>query len=142
MVTPVAYTSSQLNLILQIVIFIFLTGGLSLKQKGKFIQHGTMMLTAIILNMISFLWVMWPSFRGLDVLSFDSTIKYLSFLHGVLGATAEVLGIFLVASWGLRKSVAGCSRRKNVMRLTLTLWIISLFFGFLVYALLYGIGTI
>ena len=140
--TFVAYTPSQLNLILQIVIFIFLMGGLSFKQKGKFIQHGTMMLAAIILNMISFLLVMWPSFRGFDVLSFDSTIKYVAFLHGVLGAIAEVLGVFLVASWGLRKSVAGCSQRKSVMRLTLTLWIISLFLGFLIYALLYGIVTI
>lgn len=140
-----AYTIPQLNLILQVIIAVVLFVSLAFKQKGKFIAHGGTMLVAVILNAFSFFWIMGPSFLGLGSFVSEQPSNILSLatiLHGILGAVAEILGIYIVVVWGLRKSTQQCIRKRTAMRITLILWLVALFSGFLLYAILYGIITI
>jgi len=130
------------NLILQFVILALLFVGLFYKQKGKFVFHGSTMLIAVVLNAVSFFLVMWPSFVTFDFSVLDSPIKIMSLTHGILGGVAEILGVFLVAAWGLQKNVQSCIKRKMIMRITIILWLIALVLGILLYANLYGIMTI
>jgi uncharacterized membrane protein YozB (DUF420 family) len=97
---------------------------------------------AVILNIASFLLVMLPS-----LLSASPSVSYgsygiISLSHGLLGGIALVLGIFLVAAWGLQRSVQSCVKRKMIMRVTISLWFVALILGFLLYAILYGIITL
>lgn len=132
---------ADVNLILQIVILAVLVVGLAWKQKSKFVFHGSTMLIAVVLNAISFFLVMWPSFVTFDFSVLDHPLKIVSLTHGILGGTAEILGVFLVAAWGLQKTVQSCVRRKMIMRVTIVLWLLALVLGFLLYAGLYGIIT-
>jgi uncharacterized membrane protein YozB (DUF420 family) len=136
---------AQFNLIFQIIILAVLFVGFGLKQRGKFVAHGSTMLIAVVLNAVSFLLAMGPSFFSLSGFISEQPTHVLSvavIIHGILGAIAEILGIYLVVSWGLRKSVQSCQRRKPIMRVTMVLWPIAVFLGILLYALLYGIIAI
>jgi uncharacterized membrane protein YozB (DUF420 family) len=133
---------ADINLILQIVILAMLIIGLAYKQKGKFAFHGSAMLIAVVLNAVSFFFVMWPSFATFDFSVLNSTVEIVSLTHGILGGIAEILGVFLVAAWGMQKTVQSCIRRKMIMRITMILWLIALVLGIILYAALYGIITI
>jgi uncharacterized membrane protein YozB (DUF420 family) len=135
---------AQFNLIFQIIILAVLFVGFGLKQRGKFVAHGSTMLIAVVLSAVSFLLAMGPSFFSLSGFISEQPTHVLSvavIIHGILGAIAEILGIYLVVSWGLRKSVQSC-QRKRIMRVTMVLWPIAVFLGILLYALLYGIIAI
>jgi len=54
-------------------------------------------------------------------------------LHGIMGIIAAVLGVWIVASWRLRASLQYCMPKKKFMLLTLTLWLIALLLGILLY---------
>jgi uncharacterized membrane protein YozB (DUF420 family) len=128
-----------MNLVLQIVTLAVLFVGLGLKQKGKFAFHGSTMLVAVVLNAVSFFWVMWPAFLGYDYSVLNHPVKIVSLIHGVLGGVAEVLGVFLVVSWGVQRKVQSCIRRKTVMRVTIALWVIALILGIVLYGIITGI---
>lgn len=133
---------ANINLALQIVILAILSIGMGYKRKGRFASHGSAMLIAVVLNAVSFFLVMWPSFVTFDFSTLDSPIKIASLTHGILGGIAEILGVFLVAAWGLQKTVQSCVRRRMIMRITIALWVVALALGILLYAALYGIITL
>ncbi|UCD26630.1 MAG: hypothetical protein JSV75_00365 [Candidatus Bathyarchaeota archaeon] len=131
--------ASDLNLLLQVFIFILLTGGVTIaKFRRGFNRHGTVMGIAVFLNTISMAIVMIPSlqgFRGLFSMPFsDAALIVLS--HSIMGTVVEVLGIWLVGVWLINK-IRACARRKNVMRVTVFLWLIELLVGIYIYIMLY-----
>jgi uncharacterized membrane protein YozB (DUF420 family) len=139
-VLTVGPASSQANLALQIIIFTIVLISFVFVKKRRFWVHGVMMLVAVVLNAFSFLWVMEPSFLSLEQFIISHPVNRISLAtmaHGVLGATVEILGVWLVVSWGLRKSTACCVRKRRMMLVTLILWAITFFLGVLVYMLLY-----
>ena len=131
----------DVNLILQIVMFLIIVIGLVYKRKNKFKMHGGLMGIAIILHVISFLAVMGPIF----FMYFREFVKYISYpeiqttwIHAIPGAVAMILGIILVGSWALNPSnITACSRRKRLMDITILFWFVSLIFGIATYILLY-----
>jgi uncharacterized membrane protein YozB (DUF420 family) len=131
----------DINLIVQIVMFLIIGIGFIYKIRRKYKIHGSMMGIAVILHVISFITVMGPSFSGgyefLTTATSETGVQTI-WVHVIAGAIAMLLGIFLVAAWALRPSnVAGCSRRKRIMDVTIGLWLVSLIFGITSYVIFY-----
>jgi len=130
---------AQANLAFQIAIMALLVVSMALKRKGKLFAHGTTMLVAVILNTASFFLVMGPSLLNLEQLVVDQPLDRLSMVtlaHAAFGSVAEILGIWIVASWHLQTSTQNCAGKKKLMRLTFLLWEIALVVGVLLYILL------
>ncbi|UCB60827.1 MAG: hypothetical protein JSW72_01830 [Candidatus Bathyarchaeota archaeon] len=131
--------ASDLNLLLQVFIFILLVGGVVIaKFRRGFNRHGTVMGIAVFLNTISMAIVMIPSllgFRGLFSAPF-SDAALIVFSHSIMGTVVEILGIWLVGVWLINK-IRACAKRKNVMRITVILWLIELLVGIYIYIMLY-----
>ncbi len=136
-----AVLQTDVNLILQVVMFIIIVIGLVYKNKRKFKIHGGLMGIAVILHVISFLLVMGPSFsEGYDF--FTTATSELgvqtTWIHAVPGAIAMIMGIVLVGAWALRSSnIAACRRMKRLMDITVLLWLVSLIFGIATYIVFY-----
>lgn len=140
LLNPAAPFLSDVNLLLQIAIFIFLAVGLSSKFMHRYLTHGTIMTIAVILNTFSIFAVMVPSFQSNPAL-FEGLIprlEYVAIPHMILGSVVEALGIFLVAKWVLSiHNIQGCVRRKRIMLVTISLWLVNLLLGVYLYGILY-----
>jgi uncharacterized membrane protein YozB (DUF420 family) len=131
---------SQVNLGLQVVVLVLLLSSYLLKRRGRFFLHGSLMLTAVVLNAVGLLLVMGSSLLSLSADSFAGLSLVASvvvLIHAVLGSIVLILGIWIVGSWRLRSNVQPCVRKKRVMLVTIALWIIVLSLGVCVYAPLY-----
>ncbi len=131
------------SLIIQIIVFAMLLLGYGYKRSFKFRKHGVIMAGAVFLHLVTILVIMIPSFALAVLPEFIipeplMTISLVGLIHGITGVLAVVLGLYLVAAWGFRADVKGCYRRKQTMRLTLIVWLISLILGVVLYALFYG----
>lgn len=130
----------ETNLTLQVVILALLVAAYSLKRRGQFISHGTLMLVAVVLNVISFLLVMGPSLFSLGkngVIRVPSGLSIVAAGHASLGGIAMALGIWLVASWHFRAPIRNCVRKKRAMLVVFVLWVLALILGILLFILLY-----
>jgi uncharacterized membrane protein YozB (DUF420 family) len=83
----------QINLSLQIATLIILFASLILKRKRKYFAHGATMLTAVILNALSFLLVMMPSLSTLEILKTQPLhwFSLATLAHAGLGAITIIL---------------------------------------------------
>jgi uncharacterized membrane protein YozB (DUF420 family) len=136
-----AVLQTDINLILQIVMFAIIVISLIYKNKMKFKIHGVLMGIAVILHVISLLAVMGPSFSAGYEYFTTSTSDFgvqTMWIHAIPGAIALILGIILVGTWASRPSnIAACSRRKRIMDITTLLWLVSLIFGIASYIVFY-----
>jgi uncharacterized membrane protein YozB (DUF420 family) len=125
------------SLVIQIVVLVLLLGGYSLKRMKKFRQHGITMLIAVVLHTIVILAWMVPSFSSLfsfpDSINFADMIVVIVLVHALMGIAADILGIWLIASWRLRADIKACFAKKTIMRVTITLWLITLVLGIILY---------
>ena len=131
---------AQSNLVFQIIILALLIASLILKKGRNYFLHGSTMMIAAILNAFSFILVMGPSLLNLGQLVVDKPLNMISIAtmtHGILGAIAEFLAIWVVVSWRLRSSTKYCVKKRKIMKVTLVLWLIAVFSGILLYAFLY-----
>jgi uncharacterized membrane protein YozB (DUF420 family) len=123
-------TVSDLNLVLQIVIFIiFLTGIFFIKRKKKNLEkHRLLMATAILINFVSIFTVMGKSFLihfGLLIERFYDFGPLITWIHAIVGGLAMIMGIgFLFRHPG--KIVLN-------MRIAAVLWAIALILGIVFY---------
>jgi uncharacterized membrane protein YozB (DUF420 family) len=136
-----AVLQTDINFILQIVMFLIIVISLIYKNKMKFKIHGVLMAIAVILHVLSLLAVMGPSFaEGYEYFTTatsDLGVQTM-WIHAIPGALAMIMGIVLVGAWALRPSnVAACSRRKRIMDITTLLWMVSLIFGIASYIVFY-----
>jgi uncharacterized membrane protein YozB (DUF420 family) len=130
--------SADLNLLIQIALGIALLAGAFLARAKHYRAHGICQTVVLILNLPMIALVMWPSLhmRVLPKLSRHLGKRYyaIAMAHGVLGAIAELLGlyIFLVAGTNILPHSWRFQRWKLWMRIELALWWV---------VLLSGIGT-
>jgi uncharacterized membrane protein YozB (DUF420 family) len=128
---------ATISLVTQIVVLVLLFGGIWLKGKKKYRQHGIMMFTAVVLHTVVILAWMIPTFSSL--FSYPITLNPVNaflvaiLVHAFMGIAAVILGIWLVASWRLQVDVKACFAKKKAMRVTLTLWLITLVLGIILY---------
>ena len=136
-----ALFQTDINLILQIVMFLIIIIGLVYKNKRKFKIHGGMMGIAVILHILTFVLVMGPSFsEGYDYFTTAASDLGVqtTWIHAIPGTIAMILGIVLVGAWALRPSnIAACSKMKRIMDITTILWLVSLIFGVATYFVFY-----
>jgi uncharacterized membrane protein YozB (DUF420 family) len=128
----------QINLGLQIIILAILFASLVLKRKRKYFAHGATMLTALILNTLSFLLVMMPSLRNLEIVRTQPLhwFSLATLAHAGVGAITIILSMWIVVAWRLQSSNQNCIKKRKLMRLTLILWLLVFLLGFLLYAAL------
>ncbi len=95
------------------------------------------MFAATLLHSVTILAWMIPSFSGLitapGAISLVDLLTIGIIIHAIAGMIAVILGVWIVASWRLRVDVKTCFAKKNIMRVTITLWIIALAIGIILY---------
>jgi hypothetical protein len=130
----------NVSLILRIVILFLLILGLPFvrgqNSRKNIIWHGYSTVLALVLHTILIFVVMIPTFAGgfaeIAGLSLFNSISVWS--HAVLGTTAEVSGIMLVALWLLKgPSSMACGRLKKWMMPIFIIWTVSIINGALVH---------
>jgi uncharacterized membrane protein YozB (DUF420 family) len=127
---------ATISLVIQLVVIGLLLGGVWLKATKKFRQHGITMLTAVVLHAVMIFAWMIPSFSSLFSSPSSRNLADMMtviIVHAFTGIAATVLGIWLVASWRLQADMKTCFAKKNVMRVTITLWLIALIIGIILY---------
>jgi hypothetical protein len=128
---------ATLTLLSQIGIFVLLYASLQLKKIGRYREKGILMTTGVILHMIIIFVIMLPSFWiGLVPQIVKPPLDVNTFLvpaHVVTGTIAAALGVWIVGSWRLRKSLEFCAPKKRWMRVTLYIWLASIILGFILY---------
>jgi hypothetical protein len=126
------------NLVIQIAILLLIGLSLLLKKKKMFTWHGNVMLVAVLINGVLLLSHMGPSLIYLlreEIPVLDS-VAFVGLFHGIVGAVAEFLGIWLVGTWAyVQSETKYCIKRKKLMRTILAFWIVALALGFLYYLL-------
>jgi len=136
-----AFFITDLNLIIQIIAFIFVLIGFRYKVRRKFRNHGFAMGTAVFLHFFSFLIAMGPSFfKGFKFFITDVSLTGVQtmWVHAVTGVIALILGIAIVVAWVARASdITVCTRRKRLMDVTILFWFTSLIFGIATYLFFY-----
>jgi len=100
-----------------------------------------MMGAAIGLHTAAIFGIMVPSMLGLDGLlgNFMTNFALITLTHAALGTLVEIMGVWLIVAWlhDSSRAVGKCSGRKNIMRITIILWLAELALGLLVYTMLY-----
>ena len=126
------------NLVIQIIILLLIAVSLLLKRKKMFVWHGNVMLVAVMINGLMLISHMGPSLIYLlreEIPVLDS-VAFIGLFHGIVGAVAEFLGIWLVGTWAyVQSETSYCIKRKKLMRIILAFWIGALALGFLYYIL-------
>jgi hypothetical protein len=131
----VSFFAAQVDLILQISIFVFLTVGLLVERKRKIKIHARLMLAAVVLNLVSFFAIMAPAWDNVGEGGAGglSTIGMLHVTFGGLTMLSSlwVLGTWLVPTLLLQNAKLRCYGKlnKRIMWVVLTLWLISLTMG-------------
>jgi hypothetical protein len=126
------------NLVIQIAILLLIGLSLLLKKKKMFVWHGNVMLVAVMINGLLLISHMGPSLIYLlreEIPVLDS-VAFVGLFHGIVGAVAEFLGIWLVGTWAyVQSETKYCIKRKKLMRTILAFWTVALALGFLYYLL-------
>jgi uncharacterized membrane protein YozB (DUF420 family) len=127
---------ADVNLLIQIAMGIALLAGAFLARAKRYTAHGICQALVVVLNLPMIALVMWPSFheRVLPRLSshFGKRNYAIATAHGMLGAIAEIFGLYilLVAGTNILPASWRVQRWKLWMRVELVLWWIVLLTGF------------
>jgi len=126
---------ADLNLVVQVIMGVALIGGAVLAKRKRYTAHGICQTMVLLLNLLMIELVMWPSFqqqvRPALPKVFHKWYYAAATIHALLGAAAELLGLYIVI-------VAGTSALpewlrfkdwKRWMRAELMLWSIVVLTG-------------
>jgi len=132
----VSLTDATISLAIQITVLALLIIAWTLKNRKKFRQHGITMTTAVVLHIITILYVMIPSLSSF--LNSPGTIildpiVIITFIHVALGFITVALGIWLAASWHFKTDLQTCFSNKRLMKPTIALWFIAILLGVTIY---------
>ena len=130
---------SDLNLTIQVLMGVALIFGAFLARAKRFVAHGICQTAVLILNLALICFWMWPSFHS-HVLPrlpkrLGKRFYAVATIHGVLGALAEIFGLYivLVAGTKILPETWRLKRWKLWMRVELALWWFVLMTGALTY---------
>jgi uncharacterized membrane protein YozB (DUF420 family) len=134
---------ADLNLMLQILMGIVLLAGMWLARAKRYRAHAACQASVLILNLFLIALVMWPSFhqhvRPRLPARWTKPYVLVATVHGVLGAAAEIFGLYILVVAGTDLLPASwCFRRWRLwMRVELALWWIVLLSGTVTYFVWY-----
>jgi uncharacterized membrane protein YozB (DUF420 family) len=135
---------ANFNLVTQLAMGVALIAGAFLARAKRYTAHGICQSAVLLLNLVMIAVVMWPSFHGqvMPALPKHLTDSYYgaATAHGILGAIAELLGLYLVLAVGTdtlphRLRII---RLKLWMRIELILWWLVIVTGVLTYYVWYA----
>jgi uncharacterized membrane protein YozB (DUF420 family) len=128
---------STISLSIEMVALGLLISGYLLKRQKKYRQHGLSMLSALALHIVAILVVMVPSLAAFfsvpSSVNFADILVIVTLVHVSAGLLAALLGVWLVGSWHLQESLQTCFRKKRVMDVTLSLWLLAIALGLVIY---------
>jgi uncharacterized membrane protein YozB (DUF420 family) len=136
---------ADINLVLQLIILALLIVSTLVGRRRGVSTRRTLMSIAVTLNAVLIIAVMNPSFFRIlpfAVRNPAGPVPSLLWPHVLLGAPAELLGVYLVASANLdwdRTAQPGPVRRtaRTLFRILLLFWTAALIIGLAVYSTLY-----
>jgi uncharacterized membrane protein YozB (DUF420 family) len=135
--------AADLNLVVQLVMGAALTAGVFLAKRKYYRAHGICQTTVLLLNLLMIGLVMWPTFRQQVKPTLPKVLHKWYFaaptIHAVLGAAAELLGLYIVivAGTSILPEWLRFKDWKRWMRAELTLWFIVVLTGMGTYYLWY-----
>ena len=141
---PGAGLEANLNLVVQLAMGVALIAGALFARAKRFTAHGICQSAVLLLNLIMIAFVMGPSFHGrvMPALPKHVTDSYYgaATAHGILGAIAELLGIYIVLAVATNTIPRRLriSRWKRWMRFELALRWIVIVTGVLTYYVWYA----
>jgi hypothetical protein len=96
--------ASDLNLFLQVAMGFALLAGTYLARMKRYRAHGICQASVLVINLFSIALVMWPSFHQKVLPRLPARLARRNFAvataHGLLGAAAELLGIYILLAAG------------------------------------------
>ena len=111
------------------------------RLKHSFVRHALMMGAGISLHTIAIFAIMVPSLLSLRGLLKNLLTRFslITLTHAAAGGLVEIMGIWLIVSW-LTDTVHAekCAKRKNIMRVTIALWLVEFVLGIYLYMMLYA----
>jgi uncharacterized membrane protein YozB (DUF420 family) len=131
----VSFIDATISLAIQMTVLALLIIAYVLKNRKKFRQHGITMTTAVVLHIITILYVMIPSFSvftSLGTIELDPIVIVL-FIHVALGFITLALGVWLTVSWHFKTNLQTCFNNKKLMKPTIALWFIAILLGVMMY---------
>ncbi|MEM2102930.1 MAG: DUF420 domain-containing protein [Candidatus Bathyarchaeia archaeon] len=136
---PNASFLADVSLILQIAVLVFIFLAMRAKRKKDYKAHGWLMVVAVALHTVTILVVMLPSLQSMGGIFENVYNRFaaVTIIHFVVGGVAEILGLFLVGVWAFSRNTSDCFKKKQLMRVTIVLWLIGLVLGIYVYIMLY-----
>ena len=133
----VGVVESTISLSIEMVALGLLIGGYLLKRQGRYRQHGLSMLSALALHVVAILFVMVPSllafFSVPSAVNFADILVIVTLVHVSAGLLAALLGVWLVSSWHLQADLQTCFRKKRIMDVTMSLWLLAIALGVILY---------
>lgn len=129
---------SYADLIVQIAIFCALLLDYFVVRKKNLRLHGVLMTTAFVTSTILMVVVMVAPFIAESSEIFEDVLGMESLLflsHHVLGLVAEILAAFIVFRWVLKTFDASSCKGKNLMRATVSTWLLSILLGIVIFIL-------
>lgn len=143
---------SDLALIAEDAVLVLLFVSYSLIRRGRIVHHHNVILAAIVVNAAAIALVMGPSLmlgiqatRRLPVPVQGLTIPtFFTIIHVALGSTAFILAAYIVARTRLAPPTRALpelsipNSLRSFMQVTFVVWLVAIFFGNLVYVLLYA----
>jgi len=130
--------SSELSMILQLLSLGILVVGFIIVKQKKYNIHGTTMLAAGILNLVSILTVMLPvALRLVNVTISGFTLLFRS--HILLGLVVIAISCYILIDWRFQTPGPTCFQRKKWMLGLSLAWMAQVIMGILVFLKLYPV---
>ncbi len=127
---------ATVSLSIQIAVLFLLIAGYTLRRMKKFRQHGITMTSALALHLtMIFTWMIWSlwAFLSSSSTNLADILTVITLAHASMGVAAGLLAVWLVSSWRFRANMQMCFAKKRFMLVTLTLWLVALALGIILY---------
>lgn len=127
--------AADVNLVVQVIMGTALTAGFVLARRKRYRAHGACQTTVLLLNLLMISLVMWPSFQQQVMPAMSKGLHKwyfgIALIHGVLGITAEILGLYIVivAGTNIFPQRLRFNHWKLWMRTEMVLWAVVLLGG-------------
>src|ERR1700685_3316198 len=131
--------AADLNFVVQLIMGTALITGTVLARRKRYRAHGICQTTVLLLNLLMIGLVMWPSFQQQVKPAMSKVLRKWYFevalVHGVLGITTEILGLYIVivAGTNILPQWLRFNHWKLWMRTEMVLWAIVLLGGLAAY---------
>jgi len=128
-------------LLIQIIVLGLLVYGYWLFKRLLFQKHGKIMALAVVLHLTVIFAIMVPSFvlavtPKYVVPHIYGIVSIITLIHVPLGIIAVSFGAWFVIAWRFQ-GLKGCFNKKKLMLATMIIWLVSIFFGIVLYSILY-----